>query len=105
MTASWQATATQLAYRHLDALQRAEQSEWLDIAVPRCGLKFEECLLQASAVVDRIRRAIAATSDSVSSRIGPIATSFGKAFGVDDWYVGSCLKPYGLEPSPADMHM
>ncbi len=41
--------------------------------------------LQASAVVDRVRRAIATTSDNVSSRIGPIATSFGKAFGVDDW--------------------
>ena len=41
--------------------------------------------MQASAVVDRIRRAIAATSDNVSGRIEPIATAFGKAFGVDDW--------------------
>lgn len=49
-------------------------------------LHFDTILtLQASAVVDRIRRAIATTSDNVSSRIGPIATSFGKAFGVDDW--------------------
>ena len=103
--ASWQVTATQLTHRNLDALQRAEQSEWPDVAVPRCGLRTGGCLLQASAVVDRIRRAIAATSDSVSSRIGPIATSFGKAFGVDDWYAGSYLEPCGLKPSPADMHM
>ena len=41
---------------------------------------------QASAVIDRIRRAIAAASDSVSQRIGPIATLLGRAFGVDDWY-------------------
>ncbi len=40
---------------------------------------------QASAVVDRIRRAIATTSDNVSGRIAPIAKPFGKAFGVDDW--------------------
>ncbi len=41
--------------------------------------------MQASAVVDRIRRALATTSDNVSSRIGPIAKAFGNAFGVDDW--------------------
>ena len=41
--------------------------------------------VQASAVIDRIRRAIAAASDSVSQRIGPIATLLGRAFGVDDW--------------------
>ena len=40
---------------------------------------------QASAVIDRVRRAIAAASDSVSQRIGPIATLLGRAFGVDDW--------------------
>ncbi len=40
---------------------------------------------QASAVIDRVRRAIAAASDAVSQRIGPIATALGRAFGVDDW--------------------
>ena len=40
---------------------------------------------QASAVIDRVRRAIAGASDAVSQRIGPIATSLGRAFGVDDW--------------------
>lgn len=43
-------------------------------------------VVQASAVVDRIRRALATTSDNVSTRIGPIAKAFGNAFGVDDWY-------------------
>ena len=43
--------------------------------------------VQATAVVDRMRRAIAATSDSVSSRLTPIATALGSAFGVDEWYV------------------
>ena len=38
-------------------------------------------VMQASAVVDRIRRAIATTSDNVSARIQPIAKAFGKAFG------------------------
>ena len=32
-----------------------------------------------------MRRAIAGASDAVSQRIGPIATSLGRAFGVDDW--------------------
>ena len=36
-------------------------------------------------MVDRIRRAIAATSDSVSARVQPIAKAFGRAFGVDNW--------------------
>ena len=47
----------------------------------------DACLLcmQAAAVVDRVRRAIATVSDRVSSRTDPIATAFGKAFGVDDW--------------------
>lgn len=52
-------------------------------------VEFGGALMQASAVVDRIRRALATTSDNVSSRIGPIAKSFGKAFGVDDW----CIPP------------
>ena len=43
--------------------------------------------IQATAVVDRMRRAIAATSDAISNRLIPIATSLGRAFGVDEWYV------------------
>ena len=50
-----------------------------------CDLTREN--YQATAVVDRMRRAIAATSDSVSARLMPIATTLGRAFGVDDWYV------------------
>lgn len=34
-----------------------------------------------------MRRAIAATSDAVSQRLAPIATTLGRAFGVDAWYV------------------
>jgi alpha-glucan,water dikinase len=37
--------------------------------------------------VDRMRRAIAATSDAVSERLMPISSTLGSAFGVDDWYV------------------
>ena len=44
-------------------------------------------LLQAAAVIDRIRRAIAATSDSVSQRIDPISSAMGRAFRVDSWAV------------------
>eukprot|EP00891_Asterochloris_glomerata_P007880 jgi/Astpho2/7880/e_gw1.00117.125.1_t len=43
--------------------------------------------LKAAAVIDRIRRAIAATSDSVSQRIDPISSAMGHAFGVDSWAV------------------
>lgn len=39
------------------------------------------------AVVDRIRRALAATSDKVSRRIEPISTALGRAFGVEEWSV------------------
>ena len=45
------------------------------------------CNLQATAVVDRMRRAIAATSDAVSQRLMPISTALGNAFGVEEWYV------------------
>lgn len=38
-------------------------------------------------MIDRLRRAIAVVSDSVNEAVTPIATSFGKAFGVDDWAV------------------
>lgn len=44
-------------------------------------------LLQAAAVVDRIRRALADVSDRVSSVVEPISTGLGKAFGVADWAV------------------
>lgn len=47
----------------------------------------KEHALRAAAVIDRVRRAIGTVSDRVSGRITPIATAFGKAFGVDDWYV------------------
>lgn len=56
--------------------------------------------LQASAVVDRIRRALATTSDNVSSRIGPIAKSFGQAFGVDDWCASLPVQPLALTSLP-----
>ena len=42
---------------------------------------------QASAVVDRMRRAIASTSDTVSNRLMPISSVLGKSFGVEQWYV------------------
>lgn len=45
------------------------------------------CNVQATAVVDRMRRAIAATSDAVSQRLMPISTALGNAFGVEEWYV------------------
>ena len=44
-------------------------------------------------MVDRIRRAIATTSDNVSGRVQPIAKAFGKAFGVDRWCT---LPPFAL---------
>lgn len=43
--------------------------------------------MQASAVVDRMRRAIATSSDTVSNRLMPISATLGRAFGVDQWYV------------------
>lgn len=43
--------------------------------------------LQASAVVDRMRRAIATTSDAVSNRLIPISSILGTRFGVEEWYV------------------
>ncbi len=47
----------------------------------------QEDALKMLAVVDRIRRALAATSDKVSRRIEPISTSMGRAFGVEEWAV------------------
>ncbi|KAK9852315.1 hypothetical protein WJX84_008608 [Apatococcus fuscideae] len=41
----------------------------------------------ATAVVDRIRRAIAAISDSISLRVEPISRAFGNAFDVESWAV------------------
>lgn len=37
--------------------------------------------------MDRVRRAIAGTSDAISTRLAPKATAMGRALGVDDWYV------------------
>ena len=44
-------------------------------------------LLQATAVIERIRRAISETSDAANTRLQPISSAFGKAFKVDDWAV------------------
>ncbi|KAK9809702.1 hypothetical protein WJX73_007079 [Symbiochloris irregularis] len=62
---------------------------WSDLPKDVCFGQYptKEHALKAAAVIDRIRRAIATVSDRVSGRIDPIATSFGKAFGVEDWYV------------------
>ena len=43
--------------------------------------------LQATAVIERIRRAISETSDAVNARLQPISSAFGKAFKVEDWAV------------------
>ena len=43
--------------------------------------------MQATAVIERIRRAISETSDAVNTRLQPISSAFGKAFKVDDWAV------------------
>lgn len=43
--------------------------------------------VQATAVVDRIRRAIAAVSDRISLRVEPISRAFGSAFDVENWAV------------------
>ena len=56
------------------------------------------CGMQAAAVIDRIRRAIATVSDRVSARIDPIASAFGKAFGVDDWCNPDPCCPACVEP-------
>lgn len=37
--------------------------------------------------MDRMRRAIASTSDTISSRLMPISSALGEAFGVEQWYV------------------
>ena len=47
-----------------------------------CGIP-----LQATAVIERIRRAISETSDAVNTRLQPISSAFGKAFKVEDWAV------------------
>ena len=44
-------------------------------------------MLQATAVIERIRRAISETSDAVNARLQPISSAFGTAFKVDDWAV------------------
>jgi len=36
--------------------------------------------LQATAVIERIRRAISETSDAVNTQLQPISSAFGKAF-------------------------
>ena len=49
------------------------------------GWNADAAGLQAAAVVDRIRRAVASTADAQNARLVPIAVPFGKAFGVEDW--------------------
>lgn len=43
--------------------------------------------LQATAVVDRIRRALGGLSTSTSDRVEPVATAIGKSCGVESWAV------------------
>ena len=38
-------------------------------------------------MIERIRRGISETSDSVNARLQPISSAFGKAFKVDNWAV------------------
>ena len=38
-------------------------------------------------MIDRIRRAVSAIGDHVSAQLEPVATSLGKAFGVEDWAI------------------
>jgi len=60
---------------------------WLGLpAELRSGrVPTREQALQAAAVVDRTRIALADISDSVSARIEPISTALGNAFGVEEW--------------------
>mmetsp|Transcript_39261 Transcript_39261/g.92974 ORF Transcript_39261/g.92974 Transcript_39261/m.92974 type:complete len:1415 (-) Transcript_39261:222-4466(-) len=46
-----------------------------------------ETALQAAAVVDRTRIALANISDSVSSRVEPISSALGHAFSVEEWAI------------------
>ncbi|KAL4448876.1 hypothetical protein ABPG77_007593 [Micractinium sp. CCAP 211/92] len=43
--------------------------------------------LQAMAVIERIRRALAGVSDHVSNTLGPISQAYGESFGCDTWAV------------------
>lgn len=43
--------------------------------------------LRAMAVIERIRRSLAAVSDHVSQTLGPISSMYGNAMGCDDWAV------------------
>lgn len=72
---------------------------WCEQAVPsilctvysrvrhKCDADLDLAFLQATAVIERIRRAISETSDAVNTRLQPISSAFGKAFKVDDWAV------------------
>ncbi|KAK9816496.1 hypothetical protein WJX72_001009 [[Myrmecia] bisecta] len=62
---------------------------WQDLPQPlRAGNHpSKEDALKAAAVIDRVRRAVAETSDRISGLLQPISTTFGEAFGVDDWAV------------------
>lgn len=43
--------------------------------------------LQATAVLDRVRRAIGAISDATVQRVQPLAEAIGRGAGVEDWAV------------------
>lgn len=57
----------------------------LPATVRNGGRVSKEEALQAVAVVNRIRRAIAAVSDSIVGRIGDVSKAYGSAFGVEAW--------------------
>lgn len=53
----------------------------------RCLLVPPAPALQAIAVIERIRRALASVSDFYSHTVEPVSTQFGHAFGCESWAV------------------
>ena len=47
----------------------------------------KDSALKAMAVIDRIRRALAAVSDNMSAVLTPVATAYGEALGCEPWAV------------------
>ena len=64
-------------------------AEWLALpgSVLAGARPSREEALKAAAVVDRIRRALAAVSDRLSGEVEPISSGLGRAFGVAGWAV------------------
>lgn len=84
------AKAAQPAFLHCGACTgHAQHTENRTAIVAPCraDCRFASIMMQATAVIERIRRAISETSDSVNARLQPISSAFGKAFKVDDWAV------------------